>query len=383
MRMRIVENDGPGRSGGSHQRWEQFLISFATMILRSRMRTTTMNARRARRVLAAGALTAVVLAGCGSDDSPGATAEPSGVATGGADPGQLAVVAGFYPLQFVAERVGGDAVVVTNLTPAGAEPHDLELTGRDTAQLQDAELVVYLSGFSPALDEGVEVVGGDHGLDVASAARLDLDGPEDEHATEHTTAHAAETATSHEDDDDHDDGLDHADRDPHFWLDPTRLADVADAVAARLAELDPDRAGEFTQRASSLRGELEALDAELEAGLARCESTDVVTSHAAFGYLAQRYGLTQVGISGLSPEEEPSPARLAEVAEFATEHDVSTIYYETLVDPSVAEAVAAETGAEAAVLDPIEGLTDGSAGSDYFEVMRSNLQSLRNGQNCT
>lgn len=355
-----------------------------------------MNLPRARRALAAGALAATALTACGDDGAQpaGAATEPSGGTAGGDQQATLDVVAAFYPLQFVVERVGGDAVAVTNLTPVGAEPHDLELTGRDTALLQDADLVVYLAGFSPALDEAVEVTGDDHAFDVTSAARLDLEGTEDEHvdehAEEHEDDHDGETAASveddaHAEDDDEqaEDGHDHDGADPHFWLDPTRLADVADAVAARLTELDPDRGPELTERASSLRAELEALDAELEAGLARCASPDVVTSHTAFAYLAQRYGLTQVGISGLSPEEEPSPARLAEVAEFVTEHDVSTIYYETLVDPSVAETVAAETGADVAVLDPIEGLTDESAGSDYFEVMRSNMESLRDGQNCT
>lgn len=287
-------------------------------------------------------------AGCG-DDSQSTADGPT-----------VEVIASFYPLQFVVEQVGGELVQVTNLTPAGTEPHDLELTPKDTAALQDAELVVYLAGFAPAVDEAVDSVAGGQTFDVAESARLDLAAESDGHDSEG-----------------HDDGAD-----PHFWLDPTRLADVADAVAERLGEVDPVHASEFTANATKLRSELEALDAEFTAGLASCTDQHLVTSHTAFGYLAQRYGLEQLGISGLTPEEEPSPAQLAEVADFVRANDVTTIYYETLVDPSIAETVAEETGASTAVLDPIEGLSDTSDGSNYFEVMRSNLKSLRSGQRC-
>jgi zinc transport system substrate-binding protein len=323
----------------------------------------------------------LLLAACGSEGS----SDESSAGTVADGDQALGVVASFYPLQFVVERIGGDRVSATNLTPAGAEPHDLELTPGDTAALQDADLVVYLSGFADALDDAVDVVGGDHAFDVAPDAQLDIQGSDDEHDDEHE--HAAEsthsdsvhTASSqHDENEAHTGGVD-----PHFWLDPIRLADVADAVAARLGALDPDHAEEYTANSTTLRAELEALDGEFQTALANCASTDIVTSHTAFAYLAERYGLTQVGISGLSPEEEPSPERLAEVAEFVDEHDVSTIYYETLIDPAIAETIAAETGAVTAVLDPIEGLTDESAGSDYFQVMRSNLATLGTGQGCT
>lgn len=341
-----------------------------------------MNHHRApylRRGAAVVAVAAFALAGCGGDDGSASTTSDAGTTAGSASGDAISVVASFYPLQFVVERVGGDAVDVANLTPAGAEPHDLELTPQDTASLEDAGLIVYLSGFSPAVDDAVSSVGGGHAFDVAPAARLDLEGgeEEDDHA-DGDADHAADAT------DDHgaDDGHDHGSIDPHFWLDPTRLADVADAVAARLADLRPDRAADFTANAATLRADLETLDGEYETGLASCANTDIVTSHSAFGYLAQRYGLTQVGISGLSPEEEPSPSELASVTEFVREHHVSTIYYETLVDPAIADTVATETGAKTAVLDPIEGLTDQSAGTDYFGVMRSNLATLRSGQAC-
>jgi zinc transport system substrate-binding protein len=149
-----------------------------------------------------------------------------------------------------------------------------------------------------------------------------------------------------------------------------------------MAAADPGAAAAFRQRASALAGELSELDDDIRAGLADCASSDLVTSHAAFGYLAQRYGLRQVGITGISPEAEPDPRSLAAVATFVREHHVSTIYSETLVSPAVARTVARETGATTAVLDPIEGLTNASAGRDYLQVMRSNLAVLRKGQGC-
>lgn len=303
-----------------------------------------------------------------------------------ASDGPVEVVAGFYPLQFVAERVGGDLVEVTNLTPRGAEPHDLELSARDTIRLDDAGLVVYLRGFSPALDETIDAVADDHAFDVAPAARLH-GADEDDRDDGHDDGHDEHPDEHGDDEHDHDqgdhDGHDHADgRDPHFWLDPTRLADVADAVAERLGHLRQDTADRFRTNAEELRRQLEQLDGEFAATLAQCANDHLVTSHRAFGYLAARYGLTQVGIAGLSPDEEPSPAALADVADFVTDYGVTTIYHETLVDPGIAETVAAETGVSTAVLDPLEGLTDTSAGTDYFEVMRANLATLAAGQGC-
>lgn len=297
-----------------------------------------------------------LLTSCGADDG---SAGPGG---SGGDGEALKVRAAFYPLQWIAEQVGGDAVRVESLTPPGAEPHDLELTPQDVAAVGDADLVVYLSTFQPAVDEAVELEASETSFDAAEHTDLDL------------------TYTPIED------GEEHADEqgtDPHFWLDPMLLADVADALAERLGEADGANSDTFAENAEQLRTTLGELDTELRDGLASCENTDVVTSHNAFGYFAEAYGLTQVGITGLTPEEEPSAADLAEVADFVEENDVRTIYYETLVSPAIAQAVASETGAETAVLDPLEGLTEQSQGADYLEVMRSNLANLRAGQPCS
>jgi len=324
--------------------------------------------RRRQRPTSPGAVaTAVALAGMLVGLLSGCGAA-GGQARAGDD--GLHVVASFYPLQFVAARIGGPDATVSSLTRPGAEPHDLELTPRDVAAVQRADLVIYLSGFQPAVDQAVRQHGGRDALDVAAAAHLDLHaaGPDGDHADE-----AGEHA---------DDGAGEGAVDPHFWLDPTRLATVSQQVAEAMAKADPSAAAGFRQRASALAGELATLDEEFRTGLAHCASTDLVTSHAAFGYLAQRYGLHQVGITGISPEAEPDPRSLAAVATFVREHHVSTIYSETLVSPAVARTVARETGATTAVLDPIEGLTDASAGRDYLQVMRSNLAVLKKGQSC-
>lgn len=336
--------------------------------------------------LSAGALLALggTVACAQNDDNADTAATTTGDTVG--------VVAAFYPLQFLAERIGGDAVTVTALAPPGAEPHDLELNPQQVGQVSDADLVVYLSGFQPAVDAAVEQEAGDAAFDVVTVEPL-LDATdgghshehgEDEHAedehAEEEPGHDDEPAPSGEPADDHAD--DDAAKDPHLWLDPTRFATVGDELAARLGKADPDRAEEFTARAAALRTELEALDTEYAERLATCERREIITSHAAFGYLAARYELEQIGITGLSPEDEPAPQRLAEVIEEAREHQATTIFFETLVSPAVAETIASEVGAETAVLDPIEGLQPDADG-DYFSVMRDNLVSLTTALGCS
>jgi zinc transport system substrate-binding protein len=171
--------------------------------------------------------------------------------------------------------------------------------------------------------------------------------------------------------------------DPHFWLDPLRVAAVGDALAVRLAELSPHDRADFEAGARHLRDRLTELDGRLRAGLATCASREVVTSHNAFGYLARRYDLEQAGIAGLTPEEEPSPADLAAVTRFVRAHQVHTIFFEALVSPAIARSIADETGATTAVLDPIEGLTDRSRGRDYVEVMDADLDALRLALRCS
>jgi zinc transport system substrate-binding protein len=294
---------------------------------------------------------ALALSGCGGGD-----------AGTGAAQGKLNVVASFYPLQYTAERVTGELATVSSLTKPGAEPHDLELTPRDLVAIGRADVVVYLSGFQPAVDSAVATEGAEHGFDARDSADLDLSYTPIEEGTAHPEEQGA--------------------LDPHFWLDPVRLAAVGRAFADRLGQADPGHASRYRQNAEALARELHSLNEQFRTGLATCASKDIVTAHNAFGYLAQRYGLRQVGITGLTPEEEPSPRDLAAVATFVRDNHVRTIYYETLVSPDIAETVAKETGAKTQVLDPIEGLTSASKGEDYLQVMRSNLLSLKEGQPC-
>jgi zinc transport system substrate-binding protein len=324
-------------------------------------------------------LLAAPLAACGSESG-------SSSSTGGGSGDTIEVAAAFYPLQWIAEQVGGDDVSVSSLTPAGAEPHDLELTPKQVAQIGETDVLLKLSGFQPAVDDAAP--DGDQVLDVADVVDLDLTTSEHDHdhegeeghSDEEEEAHAEEEGAHADEEEGHDD---EKVADPHFWLDPTMLAEVAPALAERFGELDPDNAAAYQERADETVALLEGIDEDFTAGLADCESTDLVTSHEAFGYLARRYDLTQVGINGLSAEQEPSPARLAEVTDFVNDNDVRTIYFETLVPSDIAQTIADETGAETAVLDPLEGLTDESAGDDYPSVMAANLEALRAGQPCT
>ncbi len=286
------------------------------------------------------------------------------------EPGEdsVRVVASFYPLQFVAEQVAGERAAVQNLTPAGAEPHDLELSPIDVLDLEDADLVLTLSGFQPALDDALAEVSGPVVLDTAEEAEHEHAEPEDGADDGHSGEEHAE--------DEHD----HADGDPHFWLDPTRLAHVADEAADALTKLDPDGEDTYHTNADALTAQLTTLDTEFATGLTECEQDVIVVSHEAFGYLTDRYGLTQVGLAGIDPEAEPSPARLQEIRDVVEHEGVGTIFTESLVNPDVAEALAGELGIDVALLDPLEGLTDPS--EDYLTVMRQNLQTLRESLGC-
>ena len=302
----------------------------------------------------------LALTGCGSTDGG-----EGGSADGDAS---LTIATSFYPLQHAAEQVGGDHVAVTNLTKPGAEPHDLELTPKQVLEATRADALVYLKDFQPSVDDAAKEAG-DSAMDVSPFARLDIE--TDEHE-----------GHDHEDEGDHA-GHDHGGTDPHFWLDPTRYADVVEALGERFAEADPDHAADYRANAKEFAGELTALDEDLTAGLDDCTSTDLVTGHSAFAYFADRYGFHQESVSGLTPGAEPSPTALADLVEHIEDEKITTVYAETLVPQDTADTIARETGAEVAVLDPIEGLTDASAGDDYVSVMRSNLETVREGQGCS
>ncbi|MCB0884622.1 MAG: zinc ABC transporter substrate-binding protein, partial [Propionibacteriaceae bacterium] len=276
-------------------------------------------------------------------------------APAGDDDSATSIVVGAYPFEFVATRVAGDHATVTNLLAPGSDGHDLELSPQQVAAVSNADLVLYQSGYQAALDEAVEQQSPANVLDTASFLTLRTAAEDDDHDADDA-------------DDDHE-ADEHGGYDPHVWLDPTNVAEIADHTAQLLSQLQPENADAFTANAQQLRSELTSLDADFASGLANCRTNTFITSHTAFGYLAARYGLDQVGISGLSPEEEPSPARIAQVQQIATERDVTTIFYETAVSPKVSQAIASDLGLATDVLDPIETLSSDSRGSDYIEVM--------------
>ncbi|MBO3750384.1 zinc ABC transporter substrate-binding protein [Streptosporangiaceae bacterium NEAU-GS5] len=273
------------------------------------------------------------------------------------NPGAIPVAAAFYPLEWLTQQVGGQDVAVTGLTKPGVEPHDLELTPQQVGQIEDARQVVYIKGVQPAVDEAVAAHAADRAFDAATLV---------------PTINAASEEGEHEESD--------VPYDPHIWLDPSRFATIATDLGERLATADPAHAAGYKQRAAATAARLTALDGEYAKGLATCANRAIVTGHAAFGYLAQRYHLEQVGIAGIDPESEPSPARLAQVADVARQKQVTTIFTEELVSPKVAEVLAKEVGAATAVLNPIESRPEQG---DYVSAARENLTTLRKALRCS
>lgn len=256
-------------------------------------------------------------------------------------PETLTVLTSSYPLQFVATEIAGDRAQVSNLTPPGADSHGLELTAQQVGGLGEADVVVHLSGLQPAVDEALSLQSPDHVVDAEPLA--DLTG------------------------------------DPHFWLDPQRMAALGHDVAAELSEVDPGQAGGYEAAAGRLEQTLTSLDAEYEQALAPCRGATLVTSHEAFGYLADRHGLQQVGIAGIDPHVEPTPARVRDVVDVVQGRGVRTVFFEATTSPAVARTFAEDLGAGTSVLHPIERVEDGQ---DYLGLMRENLGALRAGLAC-
>ncbi|MFC7982080.1 zinc ABC transporter substrate-binding protein [Streptomyces sp. NPDC057336] len=283
------------------------------------------------------------------------------------------VVASFYPMQFLAEQIGGDHVNVTTLTEPGQEPHDLELSAKQTAQMGEADAVLYLKALQPAVDEAIAQSDVKTKIDAATLTTL-----EDHGNVEHDHAHGhegEEHAAEEHSEEAHSEEEEHA-RDPHIWLDPVKYAEVAEGVAKAFEKADPDHAADYRKNAETLTKKLADLNTSFKDGLANTDTKVFFTNHAAFGYLAERYGLTQEAINGLDPESEPSPARIKELQDEAKADGVTTVFYETLVSGKTAKTLAKDAGLKTDVLDPLEGITDKSKGDDYFEVMQSNLKAL-------
>ncbi|WP_210589458.1 metal ABC transporter solute-binding protein, Zn/Mn family [Streptomyces sp. GESEQ-35] len=308
-----------------------------------------MNARR--RLIPTAVVTTLGLAALSACSSADA-------GTGNTD--KFDVVASFYPMQFLAEQIGGDHVNVTTLTEPGQEPHDLEISAKQTAQLQESDAVLYLKSLQPAVDEAVGQSEVKTKIDAATLTKLEDHGDAG-HSHEGEEEHAEESESA---------------LDPHVWLDPVKYAEVAKGVGAAFEKADPDNAADYKKNTESLVAKLDTLNTDFEDGLKNTDSKVFFTNHAAFGYLAERYGLTQEAISGLEPDSEPSAARIKELQTEAKADGVTTVFYETLVSDKTARTLADDAGLKTDVLDPLEGITDKSKGDDYLQVMQANLTAL-------
>lgn len=282
----------------------------------------------------------------------------------------IPVTASFYPLYYFTSEIGKDKVEVSNLTPAGSEPHDYEPTAKDIARIEKSKLLIINgSGFEPwygkiqeeLKQKNVRIIEATQGLDL-------MEGQEEHEGEEEDEEHAEEENV----------------KDPHVWLSPVLASKQVEKINATLSEVDPQSRELYTTNAKLLKDRLSKLDASFREGLKNCKQKNIITTHTAFAYLAKEYGLNQVAISGLSPEEEPTSKQLAEVSEFAKTNDVKYIFFESLVSPKLAETIASEIGAKTLVLDPIEGLSDDDIkqGKNYFTVMEDNLKNLQIALQC-
>ena len=311
-----------------------------------------MNINRLSALVCACTLSLSLLTGCGT--------QPADTAAGD---GRLRVLTSFYPMYDFACKIGGDCIDVTNMVPSGTEPHDWEPSTNDLKNLEKADVFIYNGADMEPWADDLLVSRSDklHVVEASENVELRTTDGEHEHAHEH------EGADHH-----------HGDFDPHVWLDPENAKIEMEAIRDALCAADPENSTVFQSNYEKYAAELDALDAEFREKLAPLPNRTIVVAHEAFGYLCDAYGLTQVGIEGLSPDSEPDPGRMAEVIDFVREHSISTIFFEELVSPKVAEAIASETGAQAKMLSPLEGLSDeqAAAGADYFSVMHDNLAAL-------
>ncbi|MFJ9863721.1 metal ABC transporter substrate-binding protein [Streptomyces sp. NPDC101165] len=272
------------------------------------------------------------------------------------------VVASFYPMAFLAERIGGSHVHVTTLTSPGQEPHDLEISPQQIAGMEESDAVLYLKNLQPSVDDAVAQSPVKTKIDAASLTTLEEHGNEvGGHAAAHDTHEGEESGG----------------KDPHIWLDPVRYAQVAEGVGKAFEKADPDHAADYRKNTAALVKKLDDLNAQFKDGLANTKSKVFITTHAAFGYLAERYGLTEEAINGLDPESEPSAARVKDLETMARADGVTTVFYETLVSDKTAQTVAGDAGLRTDVLDPLEGITKKSRGTDYFSVQEANLKALQ------
>ena len=366
-----------------------------------RMNVSQARSRHLHRVVALGAtlMLAAGMSACSAlkGESSSDASAPHTIAPGKT----LTVSTSFYPIQYLAESIGGKLVKVSTVTPSNVEPHDFELSGKETAELGKADIIAYVPGFQPSLDKAVKEVGsGPTVVDLSKPANLvHHEGVEEEHehgeeAADSTSATASAATTAQAGETEHDEHGEHShdehghaegdqghdgNLDPHFWLDPDRMIKVAEALEASFAQIDPANANDYKAGLDKLKTALTGVDNQYKQGLTSCQHKTFITSHAAFGYMAERYGLTQASISGIDPETEPSPAEMANIKSVVEKTGVKTIFTEELVSDAPAKAIAAETGAETSVLSPLESKPERG---DYTDAMTTNLERLKSAMVC-
>ena len=297
---------------------------------------------------------AFALTGCHTEKSSKKATESSTSSTQTEETSsKLKVMTSFYPMFDFASKVGGDKVEVTNMTPAGTEPHDWEPSAKDITQLEKADVFIYngadmehwTDDVLNTLDsKEITVVEASKGIDLLKEGK---------------------------------------NYDPHVWLNPLNAKKEMENIKDALVKADKKNKDYYEKNYKTYAKKFDTLDSEYSTTLSTVKNKNLIASHEAFGYLCEAYSLKQIGIEGLSPDSEPDAAKMKEIIRFAKKNNVKTIFFEELVSPKVSETIAKELGAEAKVLDPIEGLSDEQQelGADYFSVMESNLQTLKEALN--
>lgn len=289
--------------------------------------------------------------------APAVSEEPSGeIQSNAAESTKLKVVASFYPMYDFAVKIGGDKAEVTDMVPAGTEPHDWEPSVADIKNLEEADLFVYSgAGMEHWADDVLRSLENSKLVTVEASGGLTL-----------------RAGSSHEGE------HDHGQYDPHVWLSPVNAKKEMENIKDGYVKADPDNRDYYEANYKTYAAKFDELDQEYKDTLSALPNKDIVVSHEAFGYLCDAYGLNQVGIEGMSPDSEPDPARMADIIDFVKENNVKVIFFEEMVSPKVAETIASETGAKTEVLNPLEGLSDEELknGEDYFSVMESNRKKL-------
>ena len=290
-----------------------------------------------------------------------------------ANDGKTHVVASFYPFAYVAEQVGGSFVDVENLTSPGVEPHDLELKPKQVGAVLDADLVIYETHFQAAVDQAVKQaklptrkkVDVSHLITLKKTAEELAEQKDHEHIVEHNNEQDASLV------------------DPHVWLDPVNMVAITKDVVSKLSAIDSKHAKVFARNGAALEAKLTALDRSFRNGLATCQRKQIVTSHAAFYYLAQRYGLEQISIAGIDPNNEPSGSQLADIIKLVERDKITTVFTEDLVSPKIADTIARDAKVRTATLSPIEGLTDKTKDENYVTLMQQNLSRIQAANDCS